>query len=70
VTLTDANARTTLKLMYLPPSDEEEDDEDPKDDEVELKETVLCSLTPGKASNATCCITVKADIVNLFSFID
>ncbi len=55
--LTDPSGRTSVKLTYMRPvkvTDDDEDDEkkDDDDDEDVQVETVLCSLTPGKVSNA------------------
>lgn len=56
-TLVDENGRTSVKLVYIGPSGEEEDEDDEGDEEKEEEDkpgseepisTVLCSLTPGK----------------------
>lgn len=49
--LADQKGRTTVKLIYLPPSAPENDEDDGEEDEEGTGEpvaTVLCSLTPGK----------------------
>ncbi len=49
--LADQKGRTTVKLIYLPPSAPESDEDDGEEDEEGAGEpvaTVLCSLTPGK----------------------
>jgi FK506-binding nuclear protein len=56
--LADSSGRTSVKLTYMRPvkvTDDDEDDDEEKDeegDEDAQVETVLCSLTPGKVSNA------------------
>lgn len=55
--LADASGRTSVKLTYMCPvkvtdDDEDDDEKDDEDDEDAQVETVLCSLTPGKVSNA------------------
>jgi FK506-binding nuclear protein len=55
--LADASGRTSVKLTYLRPvkvtdDDEDDDEKDDEDDGDAQVETVLCSLTPGKVSNA------------------
>jgi len=54
--LGDPSGRTSVKLTYMRPvkvTDDDEDDEETDDqDEDAQVETVLCSLTPGKVSNA------------------
>lgn len=52
--LTDPSGRTSVKLTYMRPvkvTDDDEDDDEKDDEDVQV-ETVLCSLTPGKVSNA------------------
>ena len=52
--LADASGRTSVKLTYMRPvkvTDDDESDEEKEDEDVQV-ETVLCSLTPGKVSNA------------------
>ena len=51
--LADESGRTSIKLTYQPPGGGD-DDEDYEDDDTESPDpvtTVLCSLTPGKASS-------------------
>ena len=53
--LVDSSGRTSVKLTYMRPikvTDDDEDDEEENDAEDVQVETVLCSLTPGKVSNA------------------
>lgn len=52
--LEDENARTSLRLVYQKPKapesddEEEEEKEEDEEDDVEIVETFLGSLTPGK----------------------
>jgi len=53
--LADETGRTTIKFAYpslVADMNEDEDDEDDKSEEGKVTTIVLCSLTPGKASNA------------------
>ena len=55
--LADDSGRTSVKLTYMRPvkvtdDDEDDDEKNDEDDEDVQVETVLCSLTPGKVSNA------------------
>ncbi len=57
--LADPSGRSSVKLTYMRPvkvTDDDDDDEEEKDDgdddEDAQVETVLCSFTPGKVSNA------------------
>lgn len=51
--LADERGRTSVKLTYRAPKEDEEDedashDEEEEEDDAEPVTTVLCSLTPGK----------------------
>jgi hypothetical protein len=50
--LTDASGRTSLKMTFPTVTQPDSDDED-GDDEPQIVETVLCSLTPGKVPMMT-----------------
>jgi FK506-binding nuclear protein len=56
--LADPSGRTSVKLTYMRPvkvtDDEDDEEKDDEDDEDVQVETVLCSLTPEKVSNAVC----------------
>jgi FK506-binding nuclear protein len=52
--LADPSGRSSVKLTYMRPvkvTDDDEEDEEKDEEDVQI-ETVLCSLTPGKVSNA------------------
>jgi len=50
--LADETGRTTIKFAYPSLVADMNEDEDDKSEEGKVTTIVLCSLTPGKASNA------------------
>ncbi|PSS18910.1 hypothetical protein PHLCEN_2v3170 [Hermanssonia centrifuga] len=67
--LADQKGRTTVKLIYLPPSAPENDEDDGEEDEEGAGEpvaTVLCSLTPGKIEQATVNVVIEGNEEVLF----
>ncbi|PCH43808.1 hypothetical protein WOLCODRAFT_104216 [Wolfiporia cocos MD-104 SS10] len=67
--IADPEGRTTVKLVYKVPTvesgdedeDEDEDDEEQEKGSIELRSTVLCSLTPGKIEQATIDVVLEGE---------